>query len=144
MNTLDEALGIAKEQSRADDGSKDAILTSFLEASKAKCEDGNITYRPYIVGAFYIFTTEYQNIMNDRYKRGLIKGDGAEWINPLEAVKEYILGLLRVQAAMDCGHENCIPDCWKADKIKDDILCGCRDECNAEQEKKHTFSAMIV
>lgn len=144
MNTLDEALQIAKEQSRADDGSKDAILTSFLEASKAKCDDGTITYRPYIVAAFYLFTTEYQKIMTDRYRLGLIKGDGAEWINPLEAVKEYLLGLLRVQSGLDCGHEKCILDCWKADKLINDILCGCKDECSAEQEKKHTFSAMIV
>lgn len=144
MNSITDALAIAKKQAKIDDDSQDVIITSFLESGAAKCPDDTITYRPYMAAAFLLFTTEYQKIMSDRYRLGLLEGDGAKFINPLDAIKEYLLGLLRVQSALDCGKEQCIPDCWKADKLIDDINCGCaKKTTNATSVTISCFSAFV-
>lgn len=140
---LNSALAIAKQQAKITDDSQDALLTSFLEQGAAKCADGTVTYRPFMAAAFAVYTTQYSQIMSDRYRLGLIEGDGAKFINPLEGMKEYILGLLRIQKAMDCGHENCIPDCWKADKFIDDINCGCSIKA-VNNTNTYVFSAMVI
>lgn len=142
QKALTEALDQTKELLEIGDTSQDKTLEAFLNAGKAKCEDGKITFRPYMTAAFFLFTTEYRKLMTNRYRQGLIKGDGAEWINPLEVLKESILGMLRVQSAMDCGHEQCILECWRASKLIDDLVCGCKGE--EDKQKKHIFSTIVV
>lgn len=138
---LNSALAIAKQQAKIGDNSQDALLTSFLEQGAAKCADGTVTYRPFMAAAFAVYTTQYSLIMSDRYQRGMVEADGVKWISPLEGMKEYILGLLRIQQAMDCGREECIADCWKPEKLIDDINCGC-DKKTATTS--FGFSAMVI
>lgn len=143
--TLEEALAIAKKQAELTDNSQDDTLTSFLEASKADCGNGNVTYRPFIAAAFLLFTTKYREIMSDRYRKGLIAAEqGVKFIDPLEPIKEYLIGLLRVQKGLDCGKEECIADCWKADKIIEDIECSCKDKLAKEKLPYYAFSAFVV
>ncbi|MEM7556152.1 MAG: hypothetical protein AAF378_19030 [Cyanobacteria bacterium P01_A01_bin.84] len=140
--TIEEALAIAKQQAKINDDYQDALLTSFLEQGAAKCDDGTITYRPFMAAAFAIYTTQYSQIMSDRYRLGLISADNATWISPLEGLKEYMVGLLRIQSAMDCNHKDCIPECWSADKLIDDINCGC--EKKTENTANYCFSATVI
>lgn len=138
---LSSALAIAKQQAKIEDNTQDALLTSFLEQGAARCDDGSVTYRPFMAAAFAVYTTQYSLIISDRYRNALIEGDGAKWVNPLDGLKEYILGLLRIQKAMDCGNL-CIPDCWKADKLMDDINCGCSK--TTATQTNFGFSAMVI
>ncbi len=143
---LNSALAIAKQQAKITDDSQDALLTSFLDKGAARCSDGTVTYRPFMAAAFAVYTTQYSLIMSDRYQLGMIEADSVKWISPLEGMKEYILGLLRIQKTMDCTHTDpsCIPDCWKAQTLMDDINCGCSKSNTPTTTTSFAFSAMVI
>lgn len=127
---LTEALGIARAIVGATDDSKDADLTRFLEASKAVCPDGGFHYRPWISSAAYNLGIGGL-AMTNRYRDGLIKADGAEWVDPLKIRSSQLQGLLQTQKMMDSliPKECVYPIGWSPDDISQ---CLGLDECPRE------------
>jgi len=132
LDTVEEALAIAKNLAKISDASNDTLLTTFLEAAKGTREDGTTVYRPFIVAAFWLGT--HQEALP---RQGLIEGDGAKFVDPLKAIE----WLLRQQQAMDCGLK--FDECWNPTAIKEELLCGC-DSGETGKGTVFGISAMVI
>ncbi|NEP62051.1 MAG: hypothetical protein F6K31_34755 [Symploca sp. SIO2G7] len=132
LDTVEEAIAIAKNLAKISDSSNDTLLTTFLEAAKGTREDGTTVYRPFIVAAFWLGT--HQEALP---RQGLIEGDGAKFVDPLKAIE----WLLRQQQAMDCGLK--FDECWNPTAIKEELLCGC-DPGETGKGTVFGISAMVI
>jgi len=143
MQDITEALAVVRSLIGDTDGSKDADLTRFLEASKAVCPDGGVHYRPWISAAAYSLGMGGSLLLSNRYRDGLIKADGAEWIDPLKIRNSSLQGLLQTQKMMDAAiPKECIyPDAWKPDSIS---KCLGLDECPPDSTIGFAVGAFLI
>lgn len=116
---ISQALEIVKANLKLSDTLRDAELTIILENSAGTNSEGVITYRPYLVSAYFlpIFSAVSRSL--------LIEADGAKWLKPSDVIP-LITAWLTLQESADCGLE--IDPCWQTESLRQRLVCGCEAE----------------